>query len=87
MKSEASFGKKIVFSVAKKFIDKETTPSQALGCKLIGGMIMNKVLEGRFGLSGEEKSAWKAYMKTITDITPNSEKSFHRIFYLPSLGC
>lgn len=86
MHSQASFGKKIVFSVAKKMVEKETTPSEAMKCKLLGGIVLDRVLQGRLGLSGEEKDAWKKYMKVVTNITPNSEKSFHKIFYFPKLG-
>ena len=64
----------------------EITPSRALNCCCLGSYFVDRILSGRLKLQNEEKEIWKEYMLTMSRITPNSELSFWRIFYMPSAG-
>lgn len=72
MRANATCSRKLFLSLAKYLVKNGTTPSSAMNWFLIGNMFMNRVLTGRLGLENEEKEAWKDYMKTVTNIQPNS---------------
>lgn len=87
MRENATFGRKIFMSIANYLIDKGTTPSDAMNWCVLGNIFIDRVLTGRLKLEDEEKDHWKKYMKTVTNIRPNSERSFFKIFFFPKMGC
>lgn len=87
MRRTATCGRKIFLSIAKSLIGNGTTPSTAMNWFILGNMFMDRILTGRLGLQAEEKDTWKTYMKTVSNIRPNSERGFFKIFYFPKLGC
>lgn len=52
----------------------------------IGPIVMNRALTGRLKLQNQEKEDWTDYMKTMSRISPNSELSFWKLFYMPSVS-
>lgn len=50
MRANATCGRKMLFSIAKYFVNNGSTPSSIMNSFLFGNMFMNRVLTGRLGL-------------------------------------
>lgn len=84
--AQASCGRKLFFNMAKSLINRGSTPSSVLNWPILGCIILNRVVSGRLKLENEEKEVWAKYYLKISQITPNSERAFFKIFLFPRFG-
>ena len=86
MRQKGSFGRRMFLGIARTFIGWEITPSRVLNWVFLGGYFLDRIVEGRLKLQDKEKDLWKDYFKRVSKLTPNSEASIWRLFFMPGAG-